>query len=79
MRDFIMAVIGILGFVFVLGSVGACEFGDISCLSLIIRSIITFAVIFISTLILYYDDVWEVIADKWRRKKKCLKTKSKRF
>ena len=68
MRDAIMAVIGILGFVFVLGSVGACEFGDISCLSLIIRSIITFAVIFISTVILYYDDVWEAVKQYWRMK-----------
>ena len=78
MRDAIMAVIGILGFVFILGSVGACEFGDISCLSLIIRSIITFAVIFISTIILYYDDVWEAVKRECRMKKR-LKTKSKRF
>ena len=68
MRDAIMAVIGILGFVFILGSVGACEFGDISCLSLIIRSIITFAVMFISTVILYYDDVWEAVKQYWRMK-----------
>ena len=78
MRDAIMAVIGILGFVFVLGSVGACEYGDISCLSLIIRSIITFAVIFISTVILYYDDVWEAVK-KYCRMKRHLRTKSKRF
>ena len=78
MRDAIMAVIGILGFVFILGSVGACEYGDISCLSLIIRSIITFAVIFISTLILYYDDVWEAVK-KYCRMKRHLRTKSKRF
>ena len=78
MRDAIMAVIGILGFVFILGSVGACEFGDISCLSLIIRSIITFAVIFISTVILYYDDVWEAVKQYWRMKKRS-RTKSKRF
>ena len=78
MRDAIMAVIGILGFVFILGSVGACEFGDISCLSLIIRSIITFAVIFISTVILYYDDVWEAVKKYWRMKRH-LRTKSKRF
>ena len=68
MRDFIMAVIGILGFVFILGSVGACEYGDISCLSLIIRSTITFAVMFISTVILYYDDVWEAVKKYWRMK-----------
>ena len=68
MRDAIMAVIGILGFVFILGSVGACEYGDISCLSLIIRSIITFAVIFISTVILYYDDVWEAVKKYCRMK-----------
>ena len=78
MRDAIMAVIGILGFVFILGSVGACEYGDISCLSLIIRSTITFAVMFISTVILYYDDVWEAVK-KHCRMKKYLKTKSKRF
>ena len=78
MRDAIMAVIGILGFVFVLGSVGACEFGDISCLSFIIRSLITFAVVFVSTVILYYDDVWEAVK-KYCRMKRHLKTKSKRF
>ena len=78
MRDAIMAVIGILGFVFILGSVGACEYGDISCLSLIIRSIITFAVIFISTVILYYDDVWEAVKKYWRMKKRS-RIKSKRF
>ena len=76
MRDAIMAVIGILGFVFILGSVGACEYGDISCLSLIIRSIITFAVIFISTVILYYDDVWEAVK-QYCRMKRHLRTKSK--
>ena len=78
MRDAIMAIIGILGFVFILGSVGACEYGDISCLSLIIRSIITFAVMFISTVILYYEDGWEAVK-KHCRMKKYLKTKSKRF
>ena len=78
MRDAIMAVIGILGFVFILGSVGACEYGDISCLSLIIRSTITFAVMFISTVILYYDDVWEAVK-KYCRMKRHLRTKSKRF
>ena len=78
MRDFIMAVIGLLAFIYELGCVGACEFGDISCLSLIIRSIITFAVIFISTVILYYDDVWEAVKKYWRMKKRS-RTKSKRF
>ena len=68
MRDAIMAVIGILGFLFILGSVGACEYGDISCASLIIRSLITFAVMFISTVILYYDDVWEAVKQYWRMK-----------
>ena len=68
MRDFIMVVIGFLAFIYELGCVGACEFGDISCLSLIIRSLITFAVIFISTVILYYDDVWEVVKKYWRMK-----------
>ena len=78
MRDAIMAVIGILGFLFILGSVGACEYGDISCASLIIRSLITFAVMFISTVILYYDDVWEAVKKYWRMKR-YLRTKSKRF
>ena len=78
MRDAIMAVIGILGFLFILGSVGACEYGDISCASLIIRSLITFAVMFISTVILYYDDVWEAVK-KYCRMKRYLRTKSKRF
>ena len=68
MRNIIMMVIGSLGFLFILGSVGACEFGDISCLSLIIRSLITFAVMFISTVILYYDDVWEAVKKYWRMK-----------
>ena len=70
MRDAIMAIIGILGFLFILGSVGACEYGDISCASLIIRSLITFAVMFISTVILYYDDVWEAVKKYWRMKKR---------
>ena len=78
MRDTIMAIIGILGFLFILGSVGACEYGDISCTSLIIRSLITFAVMFISTVILYYDDVWEAVK-KYCRMKRYLRTKSKRF
>ena len=78
MRDAIMAVIGILGFLFILGSVGACEYGDISCASLIIRSLITFAVMFISTVILYYDDVWEAVKQYWRMKKRS-RIKSKRF
>ena len=78
MRDFIMAVIGLLGFLFILGSVGACEYGDISCASLIIRSLITFAVMFISTVILYYDDVWEAVKKYWRMKKRS-RIKSKRF
>ena len=78
MRDAIMAIIGILGFLFILGSVGACEYGDISCASLIIRSLITFAVMFISTVILYYDDAWEAVK-KYCRMKRYLRTKSKRF
>ena len=78
MRNVIMVLIISLAFIFLLGSVGACEYGDISCLSLIIRSIITFAVIFISTLILYYDDVWEAVKQYCRMKKR-LRTKSKRF
>ena len=78
MRDFIMAVIGLLAFIYELGSVGACELGDISCLTFIIRSLITFVVVFISTLILYYDDVWEAVKKYWRMKKRS-RTKSKRF
>ena len=78
MRDFIMAVIGLLAFIYELGCVGACEFGDISCLTFIIRSLITFVVVFISTIILYYDDVWEAVKQYWRMKKRS-RTKSKRF
>ena len=78
MRNVIMVLIISLAFIFLLGSVGACEYGDISCLSLIIRSIITFAVIFISTVILYYDDVWEAVK-QYCRMKRHLRTKSKRF
>ena len=78
MKNIIMVVIISLAFIFLLGSVGACEYGDISCLSLIIRSLITFAVMFISTVILYYDDIWEAVKHEWRMKT-YLKTKSKRF
>ena len=78
MRDAIMTVIGLLAFIYELGSVGACEFGDISCLSFVIRSLITFVVVFISTVILYYDDVWEAVK-KYCRMKRYLRTKSKRF
>ena len=78
MRNVIMVLIISLAFIFLLGSVGACEYGDISCLSLIIRSIITFALIFISTVILYYDDVWEAVK-QYCRMKRHLRTKSKRF
>ena len=78
MRNIIMVLIISLAFIFLLGSVRACEYGDISCLSLIIRSLITFAVVFVSTVILYYDDVWEAVK-KHCRMKKYLKTKSKRF
>ena len=78
MRNIIMVLIISLAFIFLLGSVGACEYGDISCLSLIIRSLITFAVIFISTVILYYDDVWEAVK-QYCRMKRHLRTKSKRF
>ena len=78
MKTVIMVLIISLAFIFLLGSVGACEYGDISCLSLIIRSLITFAVVFISTVILYYDDVWEAVKQYWRMKK-CSRTKSKHF
>ena len=78
MRNIIMVLIISLAFIFLLGSVGACEYGDISCLSLIIRSLITFAGVFISTVILYYDDVWEAVK-KYCRMKRYLRTKSKRF
>ena len=78
MRNIIMVLIISLAFIFLLGSVGACEYGDISCLSLMIRSLITFAVVFVSTIILYYDDVWEAVK-KYCRMKRHLRTKSKRF
>ena len=70
MRNIIMVLIISLAFIFLLGSVGACEYGDISCLSLMIRSLITFAVVFVSTIILYYDDVWEAVKYHWRMKKR---------
>lgn len=78
MRDAIMTVIGLLAFIYELGSVGACEFGDISCLTFIIRSLITFAVVFVSTVILYYDDIWEAVKRECRMKKRS-RIKSKRF
>ena len=77
MKDLILGILYILGFVFLVGTVGANEWGDITITEVIIRALITFAVLFIATVILN-DDVREVIF-KWRNEKKRLKIKSKRF
>lgn len=69
MKDLILGILYMVGFVFLVGSVGANEWGDITITEVIIRSIITFAVLFIATVILN-DDVREVIADKWHKKKR---------
>ena len=68
MRNIIMMLIGTLGFIYLVGSMGKYGFGDISLLSLIIRSIISLVVIFVSTIVFCNDDFWKEIADKWRRK-----------
>ena len=67
MKDFILGITYIIGFVFIVGSVGANEWGDISEVQLIIRALITFVVLFVLTVVLN-DDIKEVIADKWRKK-----------
>lgn len=77
MKDLILGILYMIGFVFLVGTVGANEWGDITITEVIVRALITFAVLFIATVILN-DDVREVIF-KWRNEKKRLKTKSKRF
>lgn len=77
MKDLILGILYMLGFVFLVGTVGANEWGDITITEVIVRALITFAVLFIATVILN-DDVREVIF-KWHNEKKRLKTKSKRF
>lgn len=77
MKDLILGILYMLGFVFLVGTVGANEWGDITITEVIVRALITFAVLFIATVILN-DDVREVIF-KWRSEKKRLKIKSKRF
>ena len=77
MKDLILGILYMLGFVFLVGTVGANEWGSITITEVIVRALITFAVLFIATVILN-DDVREVIF-KWRNEKKCLKIKSKRF
>lgn len=77
MKDLILGILYMLGFVFLVGTVGANEWGDITITEVIVRALITFAVLFIATVILN-DDVREVIF-KWRNEKKRLKIKSKRF
>lgn len=77
MKDLILGILYMLGFVFLVGSVGANEWGDITELEVIIRASITFAVLIVATLILN-DDAREVVKEYWHEKKR-LKTKSKRF
>ena len=77
MKDLVLGILYMLGFVFLVGTVGANEWGDITITEVIVRALITFAVLFIATVILN-DDVREVIF-KWHNEKKRLKIKSKRF
>ena len=77
MKDLVLGILYMLGFVFLVGTVGANEWGDITITEVIVGALITFAVLFIATVILN-DDVREVIF-KWRNEKKRLKIKSKRF
>lgn len=77
MKDFILGIIYVIAFIFIVGSVGANEWGDITVTELAIRGAVTFAILFVLTLILN-DDIKEVIADKCQQKKR-LKIKSKRF
>ena len=77
MKDLILGILYMLGFVFLVGTVGANEWGSITITEVIVRALITFSVLFIATVILN-DDVREVIF-KWRNEKKRLKIKSKRF
>ena len=77
MKDLILGILYMLGFVFLVGTIGANEWGDITITEVIVRALITFVVLFIATVILN-DDVREVIF-KWHNEKKRLKIKSKRF
>lgn len=77
MKDLILGILYMLGFVFLVGTVGANEWGSITITEVIVRALITFTVLFIATVILN-DDIREVIF-KWRNEKKRLKIKSKRF
>ena len=74
MKDFILGIIYIIAFIFIVGSVGANEWGDITSTELAIRGAVTFAILFVLTLILN-DDIKEVIADKWRNLKKHSRTR----
>ena len=67
MKDFILGITYIIGFVFLVGSVGANEWGDITTFQLAIRGAVTFVVLFVLTLILS-DDIKEVIVEKWQKK-----------
>ena len=68
MKDFILGISYVIAFVFIVGSVGANEWGDISTFQLAIRGAVRFVVLFVLTLILS-DDVKEVIVEKWQKKK----------
>ena len=77
MKDLILGILYMLGFVFLVGTVGANEWGDISITEVIVRALITFSVLIIATFILS-DDAREAVKEYWHEKKR-LKTKSKRF
>ena len=74
MKDFILGIIYVIAFIFIVGSVGANEWGDITEVELAIRGAVTFAILFVLTLILN-DDIKEVIADRWRNLKKHSRTR----
>ena len=74
MKDLILGILYMIGFVFLVGTVGANEWGDITITEVIVRALITFAVLFIVTVILN-DDVREVILSKWHNLKNRSRTK----
>ena len=67
MKDFILGISYVIAFVFIVGSVGANEWGDITTFQLAIRGAVTFVVLFVLTLILS-NDVKEAIVEKWQKK-----------
>lgn len=70
MKETVLMIIWVIGFFFLAGSVGACEYGDISCSTLIIRAVIAFAVLALATIILDFEEIREAVKEYWRMKKR---------